>query len=107
MSAPCVWCGRPEAEHGPPGASPLGGPGDRLCPAGGVSSQFYTAAPAPVRWVTLKLDDDDYRSLHKAFARRLASGVLPEGGGNLAGRLAAEICRGWLEMLDHRPRREA
>jgi hypothetical protein len=81
VSALCVWCGRPEAEHGPPGASPLGGPGD--------------------------LDDDDYRSLHKAFARRLASGVLPEGGGNLAGRLAAEICRGWLEMLDHRPRREA
>jgi hypothetical protein len=60
------------------------------------------------RTVVLELDDDDYRSLQEAFARRQAFRVLPEGGGNLAGRLAAEICRGWLEMLVHgNPERDA
>jgi hypothetical protein len=43
----CVWCGRPKAEHGPPGASEYakaaGQRKARLCPVPGVTSQFYTS----------------------------------------------------------------
>ena len=44
LAANCVWCGRPEEEHGPPGVSPhgLGTSTDRLCPVNGVTSQFFT-----------------------------------------------------------------
>lgn len=42
----CVWCKRPEAEHGPSGASPMAARcTDRLCPVPGVTSQFYTPPP--------------------------------------------------------------
>lgn len=105
MSAPCVFCGRPEAEHGPPGASPLGGPDDRLCPVDAVSSQFYAAPPASVRRVLLELDEDDHDALQAAFATHQSRHPRPDGGSNLAGCLVAEICRGWLEMLGRWPTR--
>src|SRR5947209_17292651 len=42
MSEACVWCGQPGDAHGPPGVSEMGGPEDRLCPATGVTGQFFT-----------------------------------------------------------------
>lgn len=40
---PCIWCGKPEAEHGPPGeseyAQTCGMDSWRLCP--GTTSSFY------------------------------------------------------------------
>jgi hypothetical protein len=53
--------------------------------------------------ITLELDADDYDAVQKAISIRQGfggGGLIPEGGGNLAGRLVAEICRGWEEMLD-------
>lgn len=45
-------------------------------------------------------DQLDFDAIQKAIARRQTFCSMPEGGGNLAGRLVAEICRGWMEMLD-------
>jgi hypothetical protein len=45
----CMWCRRPEGEHGPPGETALGGPDGRLCPGPGVSSQFFTRPPSRPR----------------------------------------------------------
>lgn len=51
----------------------------------------------------LELDQDDQRDVHRAiaeFQKRNESwdgALMPEGGGNLAGRIIGEICRGWLE----------
>jgi hypothetical protein len=58
----------------------------------------------------LLLDEDDYRSIQQAIARRQswrhADGgcILPAGESNTPGAIIAEICRGWLEMLDATPR---
>lgn len=38
----CVWCKKPESEHGKPGQSPMGSSFDKLCPVNNVTSQFYT-----------------------------------------------------------------
>lgn len=53
----------------------------------------------------LELDELDYASLQEAMARRqLVRGplgiILPPNESNLPGALLAEICRGWLELLD-------
>ena len=51
--------------------------------------------------IILEADEDDFRDINAAIARRQSWRVMPdEGGGNLTGRVVAEICRGWLEMLD-------
>ena len=50
--------------------------------------------------VELMLDEDDARSLTKAVSIREKMACIPDGGGNEAGRTVAEICRGWMEMLD-------
>ena len=56
----------------------------------------------------LELDDDDYRAVQEAIARRQAwrdeaGAILPDGGSNTAGAYLAEICRGWLEMREAAP----
>lgn len=54
------------------------------------------------RTISLTVDEDDYRAIHSAIARRQTWRCLPEDeGGNLAGRVLAEICRGWEELHDH------
>jgi hypothetical protein len=53
--------------------------------------------------ITLEVDADDFDAIQQAISTRqglLGGGLLPDGGGNLAGRYVAEICRGWLEMLN-------
>lgn len=51
--------------------------------------------------IVLILDDIDFLAVADAMRERdeFSSG-LPAGGGNHAGRLVAEICRGWMEMLE-------
>ena len=58
--------------------------------------------------IELLIDDTDHNAIQKAIARRQRWMVLPdadEPGCNLAGRVVAEICRGWIEMHDARKRR--
>lgn len=55
--------------------------------------------------ITLELDKLDAKAVNRAIARRQSmrvngKSVMPDGGGNMAGRVIAEICRGWEEMLD-------
>ena len=53
------------------------------------------------RTITLIVDEDDFRDINAAIARRQSRRIMPdEGGGNLTGRVIAEICRGWMERLD-------
>ena len=53
------------------------------------------------RTITLIVDEDDFRDINAAIARRQSWRIMPdEGGGNLTGRVIAEICRGWMERLD-------
>jgi hypothetical protein len=46
--------------------------------------------------IVLELDDLDEKEIRRAIAIRQAWGPLPDGDGNTAGRVVAEICRGWL-----------
>lgn len=50
------------------------------------------------RVLELLLDIEDYDAIQKAIAYRQTWGVMPDGDGNIAGRVVAEICRGWLEQ---------
>lgn len=50
------------------------------------------------RLMPLVLDQADYDAIQKAIAYRQTWGVMPDGEGNIAGRVIAEICRGWLEQ---------
>lgn len=52
--------------------------------------------------VTIDVDDLDYAAICRATARRQTFRCMPDGDGNMIGRLLAEICRGWEEMLDCR-----
>ncbi len=61
------------------------------------------ATPAKAKTVALELDDLDFDAVQKAISIRqglMGGGLLPDGEGNLAGRIVAEICRGWMEFLD-------
>ena len=53
-----------------------------------------------MKTITLKCDEIDYDAIQAAIARRQLWRSLPEGEGDQAGRVLAEICRGWSEMLD-------
>lgn len=62
-----------------------------------------------LRVLTLELDELDYDAIQTALARRqifgrhlpgCTQGIMPDGNSNRAGALVAEICRGWMEMLD-------
>lgn len=48
----------------------------------------------------LHLDEYDYAAIQRAMARRQQYRVMPEGSGNLAGRLLAEICRCYSEYME-------
>lgn len=55
--------------------------------------------------IELIVDDLDYGAIQDAFGRRQRWRVLPdadEPAANMAGRLCAEICRGWMELHDNR-----
>jgi len=53
------------------------------------------------RTLILELDEDDFEAVQRCISIRQGMiGGLPDGGGNLAGRIVAEICRGWEEGLD-------
>jgi hypothetical protein len=53
--------------------------------------------------LTFDVDDDDARDINAAIAifqkrnRRMHGALLPDGDGDLAGRVLAEVCRDWLE----------
>lgn len=50
------------------------------------------------RVIELRLDAADYDAVQKAMAYRQSWLVMPDAdGGNVAGQVIAEICRGWLE----------
>lgn len=54
-----------------------------------------------LRTIELKIDELDYRAIQSAFAERQRFAI-PDAchdDANTAGRLVAEICRGWLEFL--------
>lgn len=58
-----------------------------------------------LRTVTLELDEDDYRAVMNATARRQSFRVdgqcaLPDYESSLLGVLVAEVCRGWMEFID-------
>jgi len=63
------------------------------------SDQDCVACHKKVRTITLECDAIDFDAIQNAISRRQAMQCLPEGGGNTAGRVIAEICRGWIEML--------
>lgn len=59
--------------------------------------------------ITLELDELDWNAVQKAMAIRQRSRIWPDapegpdaGQSNVAGLCIAEICRGWIEMLQIR-----
>ena len=48
----------------------------------------------------LECDELDAKAIHEAIARRQRRRIMPDGDGNMAGRVIAEICRGWMEFCD-------
>ena len=53
-----------------------------------------------MKTITLKVDDEDFDAIQSAICRRQSFRCLPDGDGNMTGRVVAEICRGWLERVD-------
>lgn len=53
-----------------------------------------------MKTMTLEVDQDDFDAIQSAVCRRQAVQCLPDGDGNLVGRIVAEICRGWSERMD-------
>jgi len=59
-----------------------------------------------MKTMTLILDELDHRAVQRAIARRQTfrdehgDCIAPLSDSNTAGAMLAEICRGWLEMLD-------
>lgn len=50
--------------------------------------------------IELEVDDLDYEAIQRVIATRQLYRCMPDGEGNQAGRVIAEICRGWEEMLE-------
>lgn len=55
----------------------------------------------------LECDELDAKAIHEAIARHQrrshmfgGGSTMPDGEGNMAGRVIAEICRGWMELCD-------
>lgn len=48
----------------------------------------------------LVVDELDWQAIQRCIAKRQLYRSLPDGEGNMAGRVIAEICRGWEELLD-------
>lgn len=53
-----------------------------------------------MKTITLEVDQEDFDAIQSAICRRQSFQCLPDGDGNLTGRIVAEICRGWLERVD-------
>jgi hypothetical protein len=53
-----------------------------------------------VKRIMLEVDDLDFDAIQNAICRRQSFRCMPDGDGNTTGRVVAEICRGWSEMLD-------
>jgi len=53
-----------------------------------------------MREIKIEVDELDYSAIQRAIAMRQTWGIMPDGEGNVAGRVLAEICRGWLEGRD-------
>lgn len=53
-----------------------------------------------MKMITLEVDQEDFDAIQSAICRRQSFQCLPDGDGNLTGRIVAEICRGWLERVD-------
>ena len=57
------------------------------------------------RTMQITLDEDDYRAVQAAIARRQAmrvdgQAIVDPGESDTAGVYLAEICRGWLERIE-------
>lgn len=55
--------------------------------------------------LSVTLDDEDYEAVQTALSVRQGFMALPDGESDKAGALLAEVCRGWLEMLNRWPGR--
>ena len=70
----------------------------------GQWAKLALAFNARPRVIVAECDEQDYDAICAAIARRQSWGVMPDDGdapgGNATGRVLAEICRGWAEMLD-------
>lgn len=55
----------------------------------------------PTERIILECDELDAKAIHAAIAWRQSIRILPDGGGNLAGRVIAEICRCCEECLSN------
>jgi hypothetical protein len=59
-----------------------------------------------IQKLVIEVDDLDYSAILAAIAKRQnlmrmdGRALLPDGEGDLRGRLLAEICRGWCEFVD-------
>lgn len=56
--------------------------------------------------IELAVNELDYDAIQEALSRRQSLRVLPDSDSDLTGLLIAEICRGYVEMLNNRPPRD-
>ncbi len=54
-----------------------------------------------VKRLTLTLDYLDYQTVIETIADRERAMPLPDGTSDINGKVIAEICRGYRELLDH------
>ena len=60
----------------------------------------YRESASSLRVIVLECDQLDFDAIQKAIAVRQAIPGMPDAdAGNLAGKIVAEICRGWVERL--------
>jgi len=57
----------------------------------------------PATTLLLSLDPEDWQIVQSAMRYRNLIYPMPDGYGNEAGRLIAEICRGWMERVGLEP----
>lgn len=56
-----------------------------------------------MKTISFTINDTDYDAIQQAIAHRQTWRVMPDHeGGDIAGTVLAEICRGWLEGRDER-----
>lgn len=90
------------AGDGPEAGTPPcdGHPIPKCMPGGVGKAEDVTGGPAVV--MILRLDPLDLAAVREAITTRHGLAALPEGGGNLEGRILAEICRGRVGTLSGR-----
>lgn len=55
-----------------------------------------------MKTMELVLDDLDYEAIQRVMAIRQRCCIFPDGESNVAGKVLAEICRGWEEFMHMR-----